>query len=78
MYILMLNYVIFTNFVFCRFSLKKKIILAENKKKNGKYSILFQHIVFMCRDRISSKPEELSHSQKLYVATKSMLNSRQK
>ena len=74
----MTNYGIFTDFVFCRFELKKEIIPAEKKKKSGKCKIPCRDIVFVYRDRTSSTPEELCRSQQMYVTTKSRLNSRKK
>ena len=58
--------------------IEKRENSSIKEEKYCYYSILCHDIVFVCRDKISSRLEELCHSQQLYVATKSRLNSRQK
>ena len=59
----MLNYGIFTNFVFCRFLLKNRKFQQEKKKKNGQGRTLCRYIVSKCRDRISREPIELCRNK---------------
>ena len=72
----MLNYGIFTNFMFCRCYLKKERKQVEKKQKNVENATVFVVTKFLyVATQNSSRPKELYRNQQLNVATKLKHNS---
>ena len=59
---LMLNYGMFTNFLFCR-SLNEKKIIPTRKQVTGQSSILCRDTVLECCDRIPNDKQELCRNK---------------
>ena len=58
--------------------IEKEINPTGKREKNGQGKNLYRDTVFECRDRITREPAKLCRNQQLYVATKSIMNSRKK